>query len=160
MVTMDYAEVKDISYRLGIGEYFRYLPLLFTYRTINATKPLGAGVTKDEIEFLKGKDEVNFEKISFLLQKLPSEVVFIFKAMHIVGLHNARSGGSTRERLLRFTTEAVEALSYKYTMFYRWWLYFKFWFKLFLFEKFFSLYKWIFGFMEVKFDEKNKAIAQ
>ena len=67
MVTMDYASVKSISARLGIGEYFRYLPLLFTYRTINATKPLGASVTRDEIQFLKGKDEVNFEKISFLL---------------------------------------------------------------------------------------------
>ena len=67
MVTMDYASVKSISARLGIGEYFRYLPLLFTYRTINATKPLGASVTKDEIQFLKGRDEVNFEKISFLL---------------------------------------------------------------------------------------------
>jgi hypothetical protein len=67
MITMDYASVKSISARLGIGEYFRYLPLLFTYRTINATKPLGAPVTMDEIQFLKGKDEVNFEKISFLL---------------------------------------------------------------------------------------------
>jgi hypothetical protein len=90
---MDYAKVKSLSYRMGINEYFRYLPLLFTYRTINATKPLGATVTKDEIQFLKGKDEVNFEKISFLLQRLPSEVIFIFKAMHIVGLHNARAGG-------------------------------------------------------------------
>jgi aarF domain-containing kinase len=67
MVTMDYATVKEISSRLGIGEYFRYLPLLFTYRTINATKPLGAPVSKEEVQFLKGKDEVNFEKISFLL---------------------------------------------------------------------------------------------
>lgn len=64
---MDYAEVKVISRRLGIREYYRYLPLLFTYRTINAKKPLGGTVSKEEIEFLKGKDEVNFEKISFLL---------------------------------------------------------------------------------------------
>lgn len=34
---------------MGIGEYFRYLPLLFTYRTINAKKPLGGTVTKEEI---------------------------------------------------------------------------------------------------------------
>ena len=88
---------------MGINEYFRYLPLLFTYRTINAKKSLGATVTKDEIEFLKGNDEVNFEKISFLMQKLPSEIVFIFKAMHIIGLHNYRSGGNTRARLLKFS---------------------------------------------------------
>lgn len=49
MVTMDYQQVKEISFRMGINEYFRYLPLLFTYRTINATKPLGATVSKEEI---------------------------------------------------------------------------------------------------------------
>ena len=53
---------------MGIGEYFRYLPLLFTYRTINAKKPLGGTVSKEEKEFLVNNDEVNFEKISFLLQ--------------------------------------------------------------------------------------------
>ena len=108
---MDYNSVKEISYQMGINEYFRYLPLLFTYRTINAKKPLGGPVAKEEIEFLKGRDEVNFEKISFLLQRMPSEIIFIFKAMHIVGLHNARSGGNTRRRLLDFTYDCIDALS-------------------------------------------------
>ncbi len=67
MITMDYSTVRGISYSLGIDEYYRYLPLLFTYRTINTTKKIGATVAKEEIEFLKGNDEVNFEKISFLL---------------------------------------------------------------------------------------------
>ena len=134
------------------------MPLLFTYRTINAKKPLGATVAKEEIEFLKGKDEVNFEKISFLLQKLPSEIVFIFKAMHIIGLHNSRSGGNTRKRLLQFTDDSIVALSYKHSVFYKWWLWIKFWFKLFLFEKAFWVYERVWGFMEIKFDEKNKAI--
>ena len=52
---------------MGMGEYFRYLPLLFTYRTINAKKPLGGKITKDEIKFLKSNDEVNFEKLSLLM---------------------------------------------------------------------------------------------
>ena len=60
--------MREIAGGLGIGEYYRYLPLLFTYRTINTRKRLGGPVAKDEIEFLKGNDEVNFEKISFLLQ--------------------------------------------------------------------------------------------
>lgn len=135
------------------------MPLLFTYRTINATKPLGATVAKEEIEFLKGKDEVNFEKISFLMQQLPSEIVFIFKAMHIIGLHNARSGGQTRRRLLLFTKDSIAALAYKHSFFYKFWLWLKFWIKLFMFEKAFWLYKRIWGFMEIKFDESNRAIA-
>lgn len=34
--TFDYVTVKEISGRLGMGEYFRFLPLLFTARTINS----------------------------------------------------------------------------------------------------------------------------
>jgi len=102
MVTFDYGTVRNISMELGINEYFRYLPLLFTGRTINAKKPLGGGIAEEEKEFLKSKDEVNFEKISFLLQKLPSEVVFIFKAMHIIAVHNIRAGGTARNRLKKF----------------------------------------------------------
>ena len=64
---MDYVTVKKISDKLGMGEYFRYLPLLFTYRTINAKKPLGGVISKEEIKFLKGYDEINFEKLSYLL---------------------------------------------------------------------------------------------
>ena len=93
---MDYATVKRISYDLGIDEYYRYLPILFTYRTINTTKALGAKGDPEEKKFLLDNNEGNLEKIGFLLQKLPTDLVFIFKAMHIVGLHNFRAGGSTR----------------------------------------------------------------
>jgi aarF domain-containing kinase len=45
MNTFDNVEVKRIADKLNMGEYFRYLPLLFTYRTINAKKPLGGQIT-------------------------------------------------------------------------------------------------------------------
>jgi len=66
---------------MGIGEYFRYLPLFFTFRTINSTKKLGhPGITPEEREFLKDNDEVNMEKVSHLLSILPAEICFITKA--------------------------------------------------------------------------------
>lgn len=49
MVTMDYYNMREIAKGMGIGDYYRYLPLLFTYRTINAKKPLGATVSKEEV---------------------------------------------------------------------------------------------------------------
>lgn len=107
---------------------------------------------------MRGNDEVNFEKISFLLQQLPSEVVWIFKAMHIIGVHNARGGGTTRNRLKEFTKDCIEGLSEKYSFMYKWYLKIYFWIRLFMFEKLFWLYKRIFGFLEVQFDEKNKMI--
>ena len=64
---MDYRTVKEISYELGIDEYYRYLPILFTYRTINTTKPLGGRPVPEEKEFLVGNNEGNLEKIGTLL---------------------------------------------------------------------------------------------
>jgi len=64
---MDYATVKSISYDLGIGEYYRYLPVLFTYRTINTTKPLGGKPAPEEKEFVVANDEGNLDKIGNLL---------------------------------------------------------------------------------------------
>lgn len=52
---------------MGIGEYFRYLPLLFTYRTINTIKPLGATLAPDEKDFMVSNDEINIDKIGVLL---------------------------------------------------------------------------------------------
>ena len=151
--TFDNMTVKDVSEKLGFGDYFRYMPLLFTYRTINAKKPLGGVITKDEIQFLKGNDEINFEKISLLLQQLPSEVVFIFKAMHIIGLHNRRSGGTTRERLIQFTDKSIDAIAEKHTTLYQSSLKFAFRLKLAIFEKIFWLYKIIYGFKEFEFQD-------
>lgn len=96
---------------MGIGEYYRYLPLLFTYRTINSTKPMGGKLAPDERDYFKSQEEIDLDKVGMLLQRLPTDVVFIFKAMHIVGVHNARAGGSTRNRILQFTEYSCEGVS-------------------------------------------------
>jgi len=64
---MDYFKVREIAYDMGIGEYYRYLPLLFTYRTINTTKPLGGKPAPEEKDFLLGNDEINMDKIGMLV---------------------------------------------------------------------------------------------
>lgn len=111
LTTMDYYSVKEIAEEMGIGEYYRYLPLLFTYRTINTTKPLGGRAAPEEKEFLIGNDEVNMDKIGMLMQKLPTDLIFIFKASHMVSMHNMRAGGTTRKRLQQYTGRAIESLA-------------------------------------------------
>lgn len=74
MCTFDNRKMRDIAYKMGIGEHYRYLPLLFTYRTINSTKPLGGKFTKEEGEFVRNNDEMNFEKIGMLTEKLPANM--------------------------------------------------------------------------------------
>lgn len=52
MASIDYEKTKKIAEEMGIGEYFRYLPLLFTYRTINSTKPMGGKLDPEERKYL------------------------------------------------------------------------------------------------------------
>jgi aarF domain-containing kinase len=158
LMTMDYRKVKEIAYDMGIGEYYRYLPLLFTYRTINTTKKLGSGPAPEEKEFLMGNDEINMDKLGMLMQKLPTDLIFIFKASHIVSVHNQRAGGTTRDRLYAYTGRSIESLSANYSVFYRWYLRASFWLKVFLFEHAFWLYDRLFGFMRVKFDPESKQL--
>ena len=111
MATLNYDETEIIAKDMGLGEYYRYLPLLFTYRTINSTKPLGGKLAPEEKKYLTSDNEINLDKVGMLLQKLPTDLVFIFKAMHIVGMHNFRAGGKTRNRLLTFTKYSCEGLA-------------------------------------------------
>ena len=76
-------------------------------------------------------------------------MVFIFKAMHMVGVHNRRAGGQTRERLHNLTEECIIAKTKKYSNFYYMYVRTMCWMKLFLFENLFWVYKRCFGFLEV-----------
>lgn len=146
---------------MGIDEYYRYLPILFTYRTINTKKALGAKGQPEEKEFLLENNEGNLEKIGTLLQKLPTDIVFIFKAMHIIGLHNFRAGGKTRDRILTFSDLCIDAMGERFSYPYLWYMKFQFFLKLFLFEYCFGIYERFYGFMYVKFDkETNKLIEE
>ena len=137
---------------MGLGEYYRYLPLLFTYRTINTTKPLGGKLAPEERTFLKSNDEVNLDKIGFLLQRLPTDLVFIFKAVHIVGTHNSRAGGTTRARLFTFADYSLRGKCQREPYLYYLYLKIVFYLKVFLFENCFWLFDRFYGFKKVKFD--------
>jgi hypothetical protein len=52
---------------MGIGEYYRYLPLLFTYRTINSTKPMGGKLDPGERKYLTSQDEIDLDRVGMLL---------------------------------------------------------------------------------------------
>ena len=69
--------------------------------------------------------------------------------MHIIGVHNKRAGGSTREKLFTLTEHCIRAKSKKFSFMYSWWLRIKMWTKVFLFENALWIYKSLFGFLEV-----------
>ena len=70
--------------------------------------------------------------------------------MHMVGVHNAKAGGSTRTRILEFSDYSCEGMSQNDSFAYRWYLKTMFRIRLFVFEHFFWLFEKMFGFMRVQ----------
>lgn len=85
----------------------------------------------------------------------------MFKAIHMVGLHNARAGGTTRYRLLTFSDYCIAAMCERFSPMYQLYLKAHFLIKIFLFEHWFWAYERLYGFMRVSFDkDTNKLIEQ
>eukprot|EP00344_Euplotes_crassus_P011725 CAMPEP_0197019162 /NCGR_PEP_ID=MMETSP1380-20130617/80532_1 /TAXON_ID=5936 /ORGANISM="Euplotes crassus, Strain CT5" /LENGTH=283 /DNA_ID=CAMNT_0042446525 /DNA_START=720 /DNA_END=1571 /DNA_ORIENTATION=- len=160
MVTFDNVKMKEIAHEMGLGEHYRFLPLLFTYRTINSTKPLGGKLTDQERRFLKVNDEMNFEKIGMLTEKLPSNICFIFKTAQYTLIHNKRLGGSIRYQLISFSDYCIQGLTLKDSILSYYSTKCLFYLKMILFEYFFGIYKFFFGFYVPKFDENNEIVIE
>ena len=80
--------------------------------------------------------------------------------MHIIGLHNFRAGGSTRDRILTFSDYCIQALCERFSTFYLWYLRLHFRFKLYLFENWFWAYERMFGFLRVSLDKESGAVLE
>ena len=126
LVKLDYKTVEEISLKLGLGEYYRYLPLIFLYRTINSTKPLGEIMTVEEKRRLHSQNEITFEKLTNLMQRLPPDMIFIVRTSNLIAINNLRLGGTTRDRILKYTDLSLKGL-------YTGWRYYWEKFKLFFF---------------------------
>eukprot|EP01016_Furgasonia_blochmanni_P035758 TRINITY_DN3995_c0_g3_i3.p1 TRINITY_DN3995_c0_g3~~TRINITY_DN3995_c0_g3_i3.p1 ORF type:complete len:342 (-),score=39.36 TRINITY_DN3995_c0_g3_i3:4-1029(-) len=143
MISFDYKTMKEVAEELGVGEYYRYLPLIFTFRTKISNKKIGAQVTEEERKWLRENTIVTFENINHLMQALPADMLFIIRASNLVAIHNTVLGGTTRDRLLTFTDYAYKAIYTNPITFY--WEKFKFTLKVFLFEKLNMFFKLMFA---------------
>lgn len=117
LIKNDYPKVEKIAQKLGLGEYFRYLPLILLYRTMSSTKPIGETMTVDERRNLHKSNEITFEKLTNLMQRLPPDLIFISRTSNLIAINNLKLGGTTRHRLMKFTDFSLQAL-YKGWRFY------------------------------------------
>ena len=81
--------------------------------------------------------------------------------MHMIGLHNSRAGGTTRDRILTFSDYCIYAMCERFSPMYRVYMKAHFLIKVFLFENWFWAYERFYGFMRVAFDKNtNKLLEQ
>ncbi|CAI2366364.1 unnamed protein product [Moneuplotes crassus] len=145
LCTFNYAKVKEIAKEFGIDTHYKYLPLIFTYRTMNSHKCLGEKMTSEEIEMLRRNDDLNLENIGFLVQKLPWDIILIFKATHLITVHISKFDSTDRTKLLRFTDYCMEGLTNSTNSVAFWMLKLSLYLKILMFEYCYPLYKAIYG---------------
>jgi len=130
LVELNYDKVKEVATEFGLGNFYKYLPLILTYRTVNSKKPLGAIISEEEKRELHVSDDLSFDKISRLMQSLPPDIMFIVRTSNLVAIHNRNLGGCTKDRLVLYTDYAFESLYTSKLQYY--FQKFLFWMRLFL----------------------------
>jgi len=141
IVTHNHSEMKRIATEFGIGDKYRYLPLVFLFKSQN-TRKLGANIVKEDVTKLKEENVLSFSNIYSLLEEFPDDFLLIIRASNLVAMRNVILGGSHRERLLKFTRIAFSEKYPRAVAFWLQWASFRL--KLFFYESFFFLYRLLF----------------
>lgn len=141
LILQDYDKLKEVSEYLGIGEYYKYMPLVLLWRS-RGTKKLGDLIPEEERKRLQKADVVNFETINMIMQRLPEHMIFIIRASNLTAIHNMVLGGTMRNRFVR-NTEACYAKLYPNVCSRRLHL-MAFRVRLWIMENLLSLYQWMF----------------
>ena len=141
LIEQDYETMKEISDSFGVGEYYKYLPLVLLWRSKN-TKKLGEMIPESDRKNLQKQELVTFEIINYIMQKIPEHMIFIIRASNLVAIHNLSLGGTMRNRFMRFTESCYRNLypnyfSFRLQMF---WLRIK----LIVMENFIAIYRMIY----------------
>ncbi|KAK4278071.1 hypothetical protein QN277_015967 [Acacia crassicarpa] len=96
LLLQDSKKIMCLGERFGIGEYSKYLPIIFTGRSIESKSGLGSGMSVEEKENMKKElRSLLFEDLSPFMESLPPEFLSI---MRVDGLLRAiiRKLGASR----------------------------------------------------------------
>ncbi|KAG7391065.1 hypothetical protein PHYPSEUDO_005832 [Phytophthora pseudosyringae] len=116
MLMRDSALLEDCGRRLNVGELAKYLPLLFTYRTINHKGRLDASMCESERQKLsEDLSNMRFSNVTDFLEQLPRDMLFVFRTNNMIRALNKDLGGTTRERFSIMGNYAVAGHSAFYS---------------------------------------------
>ncbi|KAL4652445.1 hypothetical protein ACB092_01G233400 [Castanea dentata] len=114
LILLDTNKIQQLGERFGVGKYFKYLPLIFTGRTIDSKSTLLGGMSIEEKRNLKQElKSLKMEDISSFMESLPSEFSRILRTDGLLRSIISRLGASQRVRLLAYAKYALYGLSPK-----------------------------------------------
>ncbi|XP_022759372.1 uncharacterized aarF domain-containing protein kinase 1 isoform X3 [Durio zibethinus] len=114
LILLDSKKIQHLGERFGVGKYSRYLPIIFSGRTIDSKSGLGKGMLVEEQKKLKQDlKTLKMEDISLFMESLPSNFLTILRADELLRSLISKLGASKRVRLLTYGKYASLGLSPK-----------------------------------------------
>lgn len=114
LVFLDSPKIQQLGEHFGIGKYSKYIPLIFTGRTIDSKAALGDGMSVEERTNLKQEvKSLTFGDVSEFMESLPSEFLTVLRTDALVRSLVSKLGSSQRVRLLVYANYALDGLSSK-----------------------------------------------
>ncbi|XP_071711874.1 uncharacterized protein [Rutidosis leptorrhynchoides] len=114
LILLDAHTIKQVGQHFGIEKYAKYLPLMFTGRTINSKAAFGDAMSAEEKTNLKQEvKSLSIGNISEFMESLPSEFPLVLRTDALVRSLTSKLGSSQRVRLLVYANYALGGLSMK-----------------------------------------------
>ncbi|GKC51957.1 uncharacterized AarF domain-containing protein kinase 1, partial [Tanacetum coccineum] len=114
LVFLDSHKIQQLGKHFGMGKYSKYLPLIFTGRTIDSKAALGDGMSVEERTNLKQEvKSLTFGDVSEFMESLPSEFLTVLRTDALIRSLVSKLGSSQRVRLLVYANYALDGLSSK-----------------------------------------------
>ncbi|XP_021863080.2 uncharacterized protein [Spinacia oleracea] len=112
LILKDMNEILHIGESFGVRTYSRYLPIIFTGRTMNSKAGLGRGISNEERNIVKQElKALTMEDISSFMESLPPDFLTIMRTDGILRSICSNLGTPPSVRVLTYARSAIYGLS-------------------------------------------------
>ncbi|KAJ4828786.1 hypothetical protein Tsubulata_010799 [Turnera subulata] len=114
MILLDTQKIEQLGERFGVGKYSRFLPVIFTGRTVSSKTGPGGGMSAEEKRNLKQElKSLKMEDISSFMESLPPDFLTILRTDGLLRSVIRKLGAPQQVRLLSYVKHAIYGLSVK-----------------------------------------------
>jgi len=111
LVLRDRETVRESSKAMSVNSSIGMdaLSLILTFRTVSTSTPYGTRLTSKERSRIKSMHlDISAQDVNNFIQKLPRDLLFCLRTMSIVRSINRGLGGTTLDRIIRFSESALK----------------------------------------------------
>ncbi|CAN6483816.1 unnamed protein product [Victoria cruziana] len=115
LILVDAHEILHLGEKLGAGKYAKYLPVIFTGRTINSKSILGRSMSAEEKQKLKRElSALKMGDLASFMVSLPRDFLTILRTDGLLRSIVSQLGGSQRVRLLAYAKYSINGAATKH----------------------------------------------